>query len=146
MSDESSHMRDDDGRMSAICTNVSLSSSPPARSGYISAETTFSFESWVLQSNMFMVSISSPKNDILNGSLYEYENMSTMAPLTANCPGSDTKSTLSNPLLKRASTMSSWLISSPTENFRRDSRIFEAVGTPSAKAEGYVTMTSLPSL
>ena len=55
-----------------------------------------SFDSWVLTSNVLILSISSSSNTIRYGYSFAYEKISTMPPLIEYCPGSVTKSTASN--------------------------------------------------
>ena len=56
-----------------------------------------STESWFSISKLLMLSISSSQKSTRYGRSFEYEKTSKMLPLIENCPGSYTKSTLSNP-------------------------------------------------
>ena len=115
ISEESSHTVVSSGKTDSRLTR--LSPSLPVfssdMSGIIPAFSTSSFESWVLQSNTWIFSTSSPKNDNLYGLLEEKEKISIMEPRTANCPGRETKSVFSNPSPNNLSFISSWEISWP---------------------------------
>ncbi|MCQ2171887.1 MAG: hypothetical protein MJZ17_03935 [Bacteroidales bacterium] len=71
----------------------------------------------------------------------ENENISTIEPLIAYCPGDDTKSTFSKPREDRFFIIFSWETSSPTFILNKESFICLTVGIDSSSASGYVTTT-----
>ena len=73
---------------------LSSSTSLFSKSANISILSNDSFDVCELISKALKLSISSPLNSILNGSLYENEKTSIIPPLTENSPGFDTKSCL----------------------------------------------------
>ena len=135
MSEESSHTTVSFGKI--FVTEISEGPSPLATmSGKMSASFLSSKESWVLPSKTDIFTTSFPKKLILKGLLSEYEKISIREPLMANCPGAETKSTLSKPCAPIISTIFSWLISSPTFILSRYQLILEVSGISSSRASG----------
>ena len=129
---------------SRVCPPSAITEDGFCISGNISTFFTFSVDLWLETSNLLMDSTSFPKKSILYGTLSEYENISTIPPRMANCPGSATKSTLSNPAEKSLSFNSSKSVSSPSTRQSKLSTTALRTTHSSLTASGYVTITISP--
>ena len=134
MSEESNHTVVSEGSISTRLLPSPLSSA--RMSGTMFTASTSAFDIWVLGSNIFISSTSSPQKETLKGSLFAKEKISISEPLTANCPGALTKSTLSNPSPPRVFIIPSNFISCPFFMESTDPFIFRLDGILSSTASG----------